>query len=79
MLKLPNVEYVDDWMTGESAVELCKFFRDEAEFDGEDYEIWEVLQEQLESSLDFGASPLISIPFIEDRLAEYQRARKNNH
>jgi hypothetical protein len=79
MLKFPEVEYVDDWMTGESAMELCKFFKEEAEFDGEDADVWEVLEDELKESLDMNLSPLVSIPFIEDRLDKYYRARKNNH
>jgi hypothetical protein len=79
MLKFPEVEYVDEWMTGESAMELCKFFKEEAEFDGEDSDVWEILEDELKESLDMDLSPLVSIPFIEDRLDEYLRARKNNH
>lgn len=79
MLKFPQVEYVDEWMKGDSALELCRFFKDEAEFDGEDSEVWEILEEELVASMDLDASPLVSIPFIEDRLDEYLRARENNH
>lgn len=79
MLKFPEIEYVDDWMTGESAMELCRFFKEEAEFDGEDPEVWEILEEEIKDSIDLGGSPLVSIPFIENRLDEYNYARKNNH
>ena len=79
MLKFPEIEYVDEWMTGESAMELCRFFKEEAEFDGEDPEVWEILQEEIQDSIDMGGSPLASIPFIENRLDEYNYARKNNH
>lgn len=79
MLEFPQVEYVDEWMTGESALELCRFFKDEAEFDGEDSAVWEILEDELIETMNLELSPLVSIPFIDDRLSEYLRARESNH
>lgn len=79
MLEFPQVEYVDGWMKGESALELCRFFKGEAEFDGEDTLVWDILEQEVLDTLANEASPLVSILLIEGRLEKYLKARSSNH